>query len=178
MVWLPVLGWQCTERAQCQQGKKQSAYQILKDWVRVKQQLVLFKNVPFQWGLLHCDPPRRTPFDVTRPPERSLRLINYFTFYYNQSSQNVHSENSQSRAWQPLERTRKGLLKNGIEPDVMTHAFNPNTWEAEASLVYKVSSRTARATQRNPVSKNQKKKRKKRTELLGKHSCLLFCLYL
>jgi hypothetical protein len=34
--------------------------------------------------------------------------------------------------------------------------------EFEASLVYKVSSRTARATQRNPVSKNQKEKRKKR----------------
>jgi hypothetical protein len=32
--------------------------------------------------------------------------------------------------------------------------------EFEASLVYKVSSRTARATQRNPVSKNQKKKKK------------------
>jgi hypothetical protein len=30
--------------------------------------------------------------------------------------------------------------------------------EFEASLVYKVSSRTARATQRNPVSKNQEKK--------------------
>ena len=29
--------------------------------------------------------------------------------------------------------------------------------ELEASLVYRVSSRTARATQRNPVSKNQKK---------------------
>jgi hypothetical protein len=29
--------------------------------------------------------------------------------------------------------------------------------EFKASLVYKVSSRTARATQRNPVSKNQKK---------------------
>ena len=28
--------------------------------------------------------------------------------------------------------------------------------ELEASLVYRVSSRTARATQRNPVSKNQK----------------------
>jgi hypothetical protein len=28
--------------------------------------------------------------------------------------------------------------------------------EFEASLVYRVSSRTARATQRNPVSKNQK----------------------
>jgi hypothetical protein len=30
----------------------------------------------------------------------------------------------------------------------------------EASLVYKVSSRTARAIQRNPVSKNQKNKTK------------------
>jgi hypothetical protein len=30
--------------------------------------------------------------------------------------------------------------------------------EFEASLVYKVSSRTARATQRNPVSKNDKNK--------------------
>jgi hypothetical protein len=34
--------------------------------------------------------------------------------------------------------------------------------EFEASLVYKVSSRTARATQRNPVSKNKKQKTKKR----------------
>jgi hypothetical protein len=33
--------------------------------------------------------------------------------------------------------------------------------ESEASLVYKVSSRTARDTQRNPVSKNQKGKKKK-----------------
>jgi hypothetical protein len=33
--------------------------------------------------------------------------------------------------------------------------------EFEASLVYRVSSRIARATQRNPVSKNQKKKKKK-----------------
>jgi hypothetical protein len=33
--------------------------------------------------------------------------------------------------------------------------------EFKASLVYKVSSRTARATQRNPVSKNQKPKKKK-----------------
>jgi hypothetical protein len=32
--------------------------------------------------------------------------------------------------------------------------------EFEASLVYKVSSRTARATQRNPVSKKQKQKTK------------------
>jgi hypothetical protein len=34
--------------------------------------------------------------------------------------------------------------------------------EFEASLVYRASSRTARTTQRNPVSKNQKKKKKKK----------------
>jgi hypothetical protein len=40
---------------------------------------------------------------------------------------------------------------------VVAHAFNPSTWEAEeTSLVYKVSSRTARATQRNPVLKKKK----------------------
>ena len=33
--------------------------------------------------------------------------------------------------------------------------------KSEASLVYRVSSRTARATQRNPVLKNQKKKKNK-----------------
>jgi hypothetical protein len=34
--------------------------------------------------------------------------------------------------------------------------------EFEASLVYKVSSRTARATQKNPVLKKKKKKRKEK----------------
>jgi hypothetical protein len=34
--------------------------------------------------------------------------------------------------------------------------------EFEASLVYRVSSRTAMAIQKNPVSKNQKKKEKKK----------------
>jgi hypothetical protein len=34
--------------------------------------------------------------------------------------------------------------------------------EFKASLVYRVSSRTARATQRNPASKNQKPKKKKK----------------
>jgi hypothetical protein len=42
---------------------------------------------------------------------------------------------------------------------MVAHAFNPSTLEArrisEDSLVYKVSSRTARATQRNPVSKKK-----------------------
>jgi hypothetical protein len=51
---------------------------------------------------------------------------------------------------------------------VVAHAFNLSTQEAEAgrfefeaSLVYRVSSRTARATQRNPVSKSKKIKNKK-----------------
>ena len=44
-------------------------------------------------------------------------------------------------------------------PGVVAHTFNPSTEgrgrrisEFEASLVYRVSSRTARAIQRNPVS--------------------------
>ena len=49
---------------------------------------------------------------------------------------------------------------------VVTHSFNPSIQEAEAggflssrpSLVYRVSSRTARAIQRNPVSKNKTNK--------------------
>ena len=50
---------------------------------------------------------------------------------------------------------------------MVVHTFNPSTWEAEtgrflsefkASLVYKVSSRTARAIQRNPVLKKKKKR--------------------
>jgi hypothetical protein len=40
--------------------------------------------------------------------------------------------------------------------------------EFKASLVYRVSSRSARATQRNPVSKNQKKKRKRRKRRKGR----------
>jgi hypothetical protein len=51
---------------------------------------------------------------------------------------------------------------------VVAHVFDPITWggrgrqisEFEASLVYKVSSRTARATQRNPVSKTKQNKTK------------------
>jgi hypothetical protein len=43
---------------------------------------------------------------------------------------------------------------------MVVHAFNPSAREAEAGefLVYRVSSRTARATQRNPVSKKTKRK--------------------
>jgi hypothetical protein len=51
---------------------------------------------------------------------------------------------------------------------MVAHAFNPSTQEAEAegrwifefeaNLVYEVSSRTVRDTQRNPVSKQNKTK--------------------
>ena len=51
---------------------------------------------------------------------------------------------------------------------VVAHAFNPSTWEVEAGRFLssrpawsnRVSSRTARATQRNPVSKKKTKKTK------------------
>ena len=36
--------------------------------------------------------------------------------------------------------------------------------EFEASLVYRVSSKTAKTTQRNPVSKNRKRKEKEKKE--------------
>jgi hypothetical protein len=50
---------------------------------------------------------------------------------------------------------------------LLVHTLNSSTWEAEAgrqifefetSLVYRVSVRTARAIQRNPVSKKTKNK--------------------
>ena len=53
---------------------------------------------------------------------------------------------------------KKHLYKKK-KPGVVAHTFNPRIPEFEASLVYKVSSRTTRAIQRNPVSKNQRKKK-------------------
>jgi hypothetical protein len=44
--------------------------------------------------------------------------------------------------------------------------------EFEASLVYKVSSRTARATQRNPVLKNQNNNNNKQNKQTKKHKKL------
>ena len=56
---------------------------------------------------------------------------------------------------------------------VVVHAFNPSTWEAEASgfefeasLVYRVSSRTARATQRNCLEKKRERKRERERKKL------------
>jgi outer membrane biosynthesis protein TonB len=59
------------------------------------------------------------------------------------------------------------IKNNQLHPGEVAHVFTPSTWEAEpgkfkASLVYIVSSRTARAKQRNPVSKNQNPKTKKK----------------
>jgi hypothetical protein len=69
---------------------------------------------------------------------------------------------------------------------VVAHTFNPSTREAEAggslefkaSLVYKVSSRTARATQRNPVSnktKQNKTKQNKTKQNRGNNTILKDC---
>jgi hypothetical protein len=58
---------------------------------------------------------------------------------------------------------------------VVVHDFNPSTTEQKqvdlcefkASLVYRVSSRTDRDTQRNPVMKNKNKQTTTTTKSLG-----------
>jgi hypothetical protein len=59
----------------------------------------------------------------------------------------------------------------------VTHAFNPSRgrWisEFEASLVYTVSSRTARATQKNPVSKRKNKREKSKNNIYFKRKSTL-----
>ena len=57
---------------------------------------------------------------------------------------------------------------------MVVHAFNPRTQEGrgrqisefKANLVYKVSFRTARATQRNPVSKKKQKQKQNKIKLI------------
>jgi hypothetical protein len=49
---------------------------------------------------------------------------------------------------------------------VVAHVFNPNTWEAKTGRF--LSSRPAWATQRNPVSKEKKKKKGRKEEGKGK----------
>jgi hypothetical protein len=68
----------------------------------------------------------------------------------------------------------KGVCLHALEGasagPVVVHTFNPSTWEAEAggaSLIYKVSSRTARTIQRNPVSKKQNKTKQSKTKQKG-----------
>ena len=71
-----------------------------------------------------------------------------------------------------LKRRSVIYIRIGTGWAVVTHACNPSTLggrgrrisELEASLVYRVSSRTARATQRNPVLKkaNPNKQTKKK----------------
>ena len=61
-------------------------------------------------------------------------------------------------------------LKSGEEGQVVVaHAFNPSTREAEAGLVYKVSARTARDTQRNPITKNKTKQSGEEGMIGGDH---------
>jgi hypothetical protein len=60
-------------------------------------------------------------------------------------------------------------LKENSEPGVVAHTFNPST---NPSLVYKVSSRIARAIQRNPVSKKQNQTNKKNS---GKPKTMCHC---
>jgi hypothetical protein len=51
---------------------------------------------------------------------------------------------------------------------MVTYPFNPSTQGFEASLVYKVSSTTARALQRNIVSKNKTKQKECQCSSVGR----------
>jgi hypothetical protein len=62
---------------------------------------------------------------------------------------------------------------------VVAHAFNPSTWEAEAgssefeaSLVYRVSARTARATRETLSQKKTKRQNKTKQNLI----MIIYCL--
>jgi hypothetical protein len=83
------------------------------------------------------------------------------------STESILGQSTLQRETLPQKNPRKGGV--GVVEGVVVvvaQAFNPSTWEAEAggflsseaSLVYRVSSRTARDTQRNPVSKKNKTK--------------------
>jgi hypothetical protein len=67
------------------------------------------------------------------------------------------------------------VLGSGVAHLKSQHLRGRGRWisEFEASLVYRVSSRTARATQRNPVSKNQKKKKERKKQNKTKKGRLL-----
>jgi hypothetical protein len=69
-----------------------------------------------------------------------------------------------------------GLLRSELEFSAFLGGRGRRISEFEASLVYRVSSRTARVTQRNPVLKNKKqkiKKNKKRKKNKQKNLVLL-----
>ena len=74
------------------------------------------------------------------------------------------STSSRSKSEVSLGYLGETFLKSITGQAVVVHAFNPSTlgsrgrWisEFEASLVYNVSSRTARATQRNSVSRKKR----------------------
>jgi hypothetical protein len=53
---------------------------------------------------------------------------------------------------------RKLIIKIYTSRAGVAHAFNPSTWETEAGGF--LSSRTARATQRNPVSEKQQQQKR------------------
>jgi hypothetical protein len=57
------------------------------------------------------------------------------------------------------DKHRKKMPKKVVSWAVVVHAFDPSTCEAEAGGF--LSSRPARATQRNPVSKNKQTNKQK-----------------
>jgi hypothetical protein len=88
--------------------------------------------------------------------EDSYSVLTYNNKSLGQSEQSLIENGGKKR--------KKGKKKEKKE---MPHLGGRGRWisEFEASLVYKVSSRTARAIQRNPVSKRNKKQTNKKKEM-------------
>jgi hypothetical protein len=113
----------------------------------------LFKLSPFLLSSLALLSLSLPPSLYMTMASLSLYLLSFPLPFYN-------------RALKPLLKKKKKKKKK--EPGVVTQVFNPSTREAEAgrrisefgaSLVYRVSSRIARATQRNPILKNNNNKK-------------------
>jgi hypothetical protein len=77
--------------------------------------------------------------------QTNLQLINSFS---KEAGYKIFSKENQGQVWWP-------------RPLIPALGRGRQISEFEASLIYKVSSRTARAIQRNPVSKKKKKEKKK-----------------
>jgi hypothetical protein len=94
-------------------------------------------------------------FRTARATQRNPALKNQKQTNKNQKPSNLFKK----RVCRPASQ---GYILRLSPPAVVAHFCNPSTWEAEAGgflslRSVRVSSRTARTAQRNPVLKNKKK---------------------
>ena len=97
------------------------------------------------------------------------RLIRNFLSKMRQAPKLQRNPVQKKKRKKKKRKRKKSFSKNNIGWVVVAHTFNPSTLrkqrqvdlEFEANLIYKMSSRTVRATQRNLVLKNTNKNKRK-----------------